>query len=467
MKGCTTWSYRPYRPFLRDMGDIHICRIAPGEDRFHLEWLDMGAEEYEIYYSLRTAWEFHLWGRTQKTECDITDLQRDTDYAFYVAAGDKKSSIRLAHTGTTVGTVVNYLHKEDPYFDFSGNFLCSPSFIRHPDGYLLSSMDVFGKQTPQNLSFIFRSDDDGQTWHYVTDLYPCFWGRLFLHKGDVYMLACSTEYGDLLIGRSTDGGMTFGAPVTLLRGSNGKAGNTGVHKNPQPVVNHCGRVWCTLEWGSWGKGYHAPMVMSCDENADLLNPENWHFTPPVKYDPNWPGLAKGESSGNIEGTLVVAPNGKFYNIMRYDTTRTIPQYGLVMAYEVNTEDPDAPLQYSHTIQFPGNLAKFMIKHDAVSGNYYTIISRITGPVGYSQRKLLSLMASCDLENWDLVTDIYDFRHRPLAGFQYTDFEFEGEDIILLCRVALNEVPNGHDTNFQIFDRIKNFRSIMYKKETDL
>ena len=464
MKGCTTWSYHPYRPFFHEMGDIHICRIAPCEDRIHLEWLDIGAQEYEIYYSLRTAWEFHLWERTRERECDITGLQRDTDYAFYVVADGKKSSVRLAHTGTTVGTVVNYLHREDPFYAFSGSFICSPSFVRHPDGYLLSSMDVFGRDTPQNMTFIFRSDDDGNTWHYVCDLYPCFWGRLFIHRGDVYMLSCSTEYGDVLIGKSEDGGNTFGAPITLLRGSNGKSGNTGVHKNPQPVVSHCGRLWCTLEWGSWGKRYHAPMVMSCDENADLLNPENWHFTPPVRYDPTWPGLAKGVSSGNIEGTLVVAPNGKFYNIMRYDTTKTVPQYGLVMVYEVDTADPDAPLQYSHTIHLPGNLAKFMIKQDSVTGNYYTIISRITGPIGYSQRKLLSLMVSRDLEKWNLVTDIYDFRHRPIAGFQYTDFEFEGDDIIMLCRVALNEAPNGHDSNFQVFDRIPNFRQL---KETEV
>ena len=459
MNGCTAWSYRPYRPFLRDMGDIHICRIAPGKDRIHLEWLDIGAEEYAVYYGKREEPGFHLCVKTQTPQCDLPDLETDADYTFYVAAGKKRSCARMAHTGETVGTVVNYLHKEDPYFDFSGNFLCSPSFIRHPEGYLLSSMDVFGKGTPQNLTIILRSDDDGKTWYYVTDLYPCFWGKLFLHKGDVYMLACSTEYGDLLIGRSKDGGMTFDSPVTLLRGSNGKAGNTGVHKNPQPVVNHCGRLWCTLEWGSWGAGYHAPMVMSCDENADLLDPANWRFTPPVKYDPTWPGVAVGESSGNIEGTLVVAPNGKFYNIMRYDTTKTVPQYGLVMAYEVNTADPDAPLRYSHTIRLPGNLAKFTIKRDPVSGNYYTFISRITGPIGYSQRKLLSLMVSRDLENWNLVTDIYDFRHKIIAGFQYTDFEFERNDIILLCRVSLNEAPNGHDSNYQIFDRISNFRNM--------
>lgn len=461
MKGCTTWSYHPYRPFLRQMGDIHICRIVPGMNSVHLEWLNAGASEYEVYYSEREKNRFKLWERTKNNQCDITGLKPDTDYQFYVVSEHMNSIVRFAHTGETVGTVVNYLHKDDPYYSFSGNFLCSPSFVRHPDGFWLSSMDVFGKNTPQNLTLIFRSDDNGVSWHYITDLYPCFWGRLFLHKGDVYMLSCSTEYGDLLIGRSPDGGISFEAPITLLRGSNGKGGNEGVHKNPQPVVSHAGRLWCTLEWGSWGAGYHAPMVMSCDENADLLDPNNWHFSPPVKYDPDWPGVAKGESTGNIEGTLAVAPDGKFYNIMRYDTTKTEPQYGLVLAYEVNVEDPDAPLTYSHAISLPGNLAKFMIKRDSVSEKYYTIISRITGPVGYSQRKLLSLMVSSDLENWELVTDIYNFKHKPIAGFQYTDFEFDGEDIILLCRVALNEAPNGHDTNYQVFDRIRDFRRIHF------
>lgn len=459
MKGETLWSYQPYRPFLRDMGQIHICRLAPTENAIHLEWLSVGEAEYEVWISLRDAESYTCCGTTEKTEFDICDLPTDTDFSLYVKAGPKESARRLVRTGERVGTVVNYLHKDDPYYDFSGNFICSPSLIRHPDGYLLSSMDVYGRQTPQNLTFIFRSDDDGQTWHYVTDLYPCFWGKLFLHRGELYMLACSTEYGDLLIGKSTDGGRNFSAPVTLLRGSNGKGGNVGVHKNPQPLISHGGRLWGTLEWGSWGAGYHAPMVMSCDEYADLLDPANWHFTPPVPYDSSWPGVAAGPSSGNIEGTLAVAPNGKLYNIMRYDTTKTEPRYGLVLAYEVNTDDPDAPLTYSHAIALPGNLAKFTIKFDVVSQKYYTIISRITQLEGFSQRKLLSLMVSEDLEHWHLVQDIYNFKHKIIAGFQYTDYEFAGEDIIFLCRVALNNAPNGHDSNYQIFDRIPNFRSL--------
>ena len=107
-------------------------------------------------------------------------------------------------------------------------------------------MDVYASGHPQNLTLIFRSDDEGESWYYVSELMPCFWGKLFVHRGELYMLACSTEYGDLLIGKSTDGGRTFGAPVTLLRGSNGKNGSTGVHKNPQNIVHYKGRIYETL-----------------------------------------------------------------------------------------------------------------------------------------------------------------------------------------------------------------------------
>ena len=128
---------------------------------------------------------------------------------MYVESNGKKSRVRLARTGEAVGVVVNYLHPDDRYYGFSGHCLCSPSLVRHPDGFLLSSMDVFEHDGGQCLTLIFRSDDDGQTWHYVSELYPAFWGKMFIHKGELYMTACSTEYADLLIGKSTDGGKTW------------------------------------------------------------------------------------------------------------------------------------------------------------------------------------------------------------------------------------------------------------------
>ena len=203
------------------------------------------------------------------------------------------------------------------------------------------------------------------------------------------------------------------------------------------------------------------MIMSCDENADLMNAQNWHFTPPVPYDPAWPGTAVGKSTGNIEGTLVVFPDGNLYNVMRYGISDAQPSYGLVLAYRVDTDDPDAPLMYSHSIHLPGNHSKFMIRPDPKTERYYTIISRITGHESRNDRNLLSLMVSEDAENWRLVCDLIDRRDQDpqLVGFQYVDFDFDGDDMIWLCRTAMNGARNYHDANYSTFHRLKNFRNI--------
>ncbi len=460
MLGATTWSYAPYRPFFFDEGGLYVCRVAPGEKEICLEWLGNADTEFEVMLRPEGEGEYALTWRGKGRGATIEGLEPDRDYQFFVRGGGEKSAVRLARTGKTVGTVVNYLHPRDPYYSFSGKYLCSPSMVRHPDGYLLSSMDLFDGRSPQNLTLIFRSDDNGATWHYVSELFPCFWGRLMVWRGDVYMIACSTEYGDLLIGRSSDGGRTFSPPTALLRGA-GRTEWAGVHKNPQPMVEYRGRLYGTLEWGAWSQGYHAAMVMSADVNADLLDPASWHFTPPVRYDPAWPGTAEGPSAGNIEGTLAVAPDGGLYNIMRYDMTRCKPNFGRVLAYRVNTDDPDAPLIYSHAVELPGNHSKFTIRQDEKTGRYYAIISRILNRDCAGNRNLLSLMSSQDLVKWDLVCDLIDRRNEDpkMCGFQYVDYMFDGEDLIYLCRTAINRPHNFHDANYQTFHRLKDFRNL--------
>ena len=463
MKGYNLWSFAPYKPLLRNVGDIYICRVVPNDNSIHFEWLDI-CEEYSVFYRKRDNGDFINIGKTKNCEFDITGLDTDTDYEFYVEANQLKSLVRLARTGESVGTVVNYLHPDDTAYSFSGRYLCSPSLVRHPDGFLLASMDVFAGNHPQNLTLIFRSDDEGKTWHYVSELMPCFWGKMFIFANELYMLSCSTEYGDLLIGKSTDGGKTFSTPVCLLRGSNGKNGNNGVHKNPQNVFIHSGRIWNTLEWGNWDNPsfYHAAMVMSCDINDDLMKPENWSFSEPLTYKSAWPGTVQnGWAAGTIEGTLSLSPKGELLNIMRYNIMEGDPPYGLVLAYKVNTLDPDAPLEYSHSIKMPCNNAKFMIKYDEKSKKYYSIVSRIDCEERAFGRNLLSLMCSQNLENWDVVCDLIDKRNEDIkkVGFQYVDFEIEGDDIIFLCRTSINNAHDYHDANYSTFHRIENFRKL--------
>ena len=457
MKGQSTWSYHPYRPLLTDMGDIYITRVVPYEDKIHFEWLG-NTECYSVYYKKRNDENFVHFCDTYECFADITGLESETDHEFYVSCGNKKSRVRLARCGKSVGVVVNYLHPDDTAYIYSGRYLCSPSLVRHPDGHLLASMDLFAGEHPQNLTLIFRSDDDGKTWHYLSELMPCFWGKLFIHKGELYMLSCSTEYGDLLIGKSKDGGKTFSAPVTLLRGSNGKNGNAGVHKNPQNMVYFGGRLYGSLEWGTWkNKKYgHAAMVMSCDENDDLLVPENWSFTEPVPFSHFTKELEDlPMATMTIEGTLTVSPDGRLLDVMRFG------KYNTALAYEVDTKNHEAPLAFSHLMNFSANYSKFMIKFDKVSGYYYSVGTRVYNPEKLRARNLLSLMRSKDLLDWEVVSDLYDYRDQDdeRIGFQYVDFEIEGEDIIFLSRTAFNSAKSFHDSNYSTFHRIENFRNL--------
>lgn len=457
MKAIGTWSHHPYRPLLTDVGDVYICRVVPAETTISFEWLPCGGP-YTVFYKKREDEDFIRFGETADTVCTITGLCPDTDYSFYVAVGEKKSRVRLARCGKSVGTVVNYLHPDDECYAFSGRYLCSPSLVRLPNGTLLASMDVYAHAHPQNLTLIFRSEDDGTTWHHLSELMPCFWGSLFWHKDALYMLSCSTEYGDLQIGRSDDGGKTFSAPVALLRGSNGKNGNCGAHRNPQNILSYNGRLYASLEWGAWAnKAYgHAAMMMSCDENANLLDPESWHFTPPVKFDvfaPELEGLPQNIMT--IEGTPVLAPDGRLLNVMRFG------KYQKALCYEVNTTDPDASLTYAGLIDFPANYSKFMIKTDPVTGDYYSIGTRVYDPERTSARDLLSLLRSRDLVHWEVVCDLFDYRgiDQKHIGFQYVSFQIEGDDILYLCRTALNGAHSYHDSNYSTFHRIKNFRQM--------
>jgi len=457
MKAHKEWSYAPYRPLFFEVGEIYICRVAPLETSISFDWLPLEEDSdalYSIYITKRNLEQFTFVGTTKENTYTISNLEEDSEYEFYVECGTKKSRTRLARCGKSFGTVVNYVHPEDKCYDFAGYCPANPTMIRCPEGYLLVSMDLYGCNYPQNLTLIYRSDDNGKTWYYVNELFPCYWGKLFLYNGEIYMLSVSTEYGDLLIGKSTDGGKTFGEPTVLLGGSNGKHGEMGVHKCPQPVVEFNGRIWETLEWGSWGRGYHAAMVMSAPIGSDLLDADSWSFSEPVKYNPDWEGLPKGNSRGNIEGNLI-AIGDKLYNIMRYEMGNLEPNYGLAMVYEVDTECPENPIVYKKCIEFPGNHAKFEIKYDTKTKKYYSIVSRIWEPSAHWKRCLLSLLVSEDCEHWEVLEDIMDMRDEDpdKFGFQYTDFMIEDDKILYVCRTAMNGAENFHNTNYIIFGTI--------------
>lgn len=458
MRAVNSWSYERYRPAVHEDDRIYINRTVPEDGKIRI--YHDGGEGSEVFYRRKDSeggWSRMLSAPDQVV---IVGLENEVDYEYYIRNEDRESLHGFARPGSVPGTVVNYLSMFDPKYKFSGRYLCTPCILSHPDGYLLASMDVYEKGAPQNLTLIFRSDDNGENWYHLSELFPCFWGTLFLHRGEVYMIGTSTEYGDLLVGKSSDGGKTWPPPTVLLRGACNRSG-PGWHKSSGHVTEHRGRLWCAIDYGSHVSGGHASSLASVPADSDILNPCEWTFTEPLPYAPSWPGATVGDTRGFIEGNAIPAHDGKLYNFLRYNIDKGTPNHGLAGMLCADTDNPEAPLSFYKFIPFPGNHSKFDVLRDDATGKYYSIVSRIYSTDLPKARNLLSLLSSPDLENWELVCDLIDYRdHDPMYfGFQYVSFIICGDDILFLSRTAANGAHTYHDSNYITFHRIKNFREL--------
>ncbi len=480
MKGITGWGYRPYRPAYNTTEALNpfVVRIAPHETWFEAEFLDNGKPESAHvvrYREMGSNLEEKVLPPGETT-FRVENLKENTDYEFTVERTDGTSSGRLRYVKTgevpggrqgEPGGIVNYLHPNDDVYAFSGKALCSPSFTKLDNGVLLASMDVFAGDYPQNLTLIYRSDDGGKNWRYVTDLFPCYWGTLFTHKGRLYMQSCSTEYGDILIGESKDEGQTWSKPVRLFVGSSSNKA-AGWQRTPMPITRYNHRLWVSVDYGAWVEGGHSVGVLSIDEDDDLLVSENWHCTELIKFDSKWDGAPQARKAGALEGSLlegsvVVTPENELMNIMRIGLIGCRPDHGVACAFHVDGNNPDAPMTFHSFINIPsGRNSTTFIVYDDVSGYYVAIGNVCVDPKTPGQRNVLALEYSKDLKNWKIARLLLDYRAEKAGdvGFQYIYFIFDGEDILYLSRTSLNGARNYHDANYSVMHRVKTFRNLL-------
>lgn len=454
MKNVQSWSYPRYLPLHEKarMRAPYICRIAPFADGFGFDFTDSAKDaNYRLIWRERDFEDLHTVDLASRSG-EVRGLECGRDYAFRVERDDGVSSTeRLVRTGEVPGTVVNYLHPDDPEYAFSGRFLCSPSLIRLENGDLLASMDLYAGGAPQNLTLIYISHDDGATWTHHAELFPCFWGKMFLSGGALYMLGCSTEYGDVLIGRSDDGGKTWTNPTVLLRGGC-HARQVGWHRAPMPVLIKDGRVMTDVQYGAWSEKVFCDAVLSAPADSDLLCAENWVCTELFDAREHISPLPE-KIWGGIEGNVIETPDGRIIDFLRFaDKTALILNY--------DPCDPEAEPTLDSVIDFPATASKFNIVFDDVTKKYYAIVSYALDEP-QTKRNLLSLICSPDLIKWELCEHLIDRRYDDIkeVGFQYVDFFIEGEDILYLCRTAVNGANSFHNSNFTTFHRIKNFREV--------
>lgn len=470
MKGITGWNYRPYIPadLMKKEGCMpYVCRLAPHENDFEIEVLDNGAPEAGHTVKVRIMGTDHEWREVPMTgnTVKIADLQAYCDYEFIVErAGNPacRSALRFVRTGFYPDTMVHYNHPKDDIYAFSGRYLCDPTFVRVPSGALVAAMDIYAADYPQNMEILFRSEDNGKTWRYLCDLFPAYWGTLFMHRGVLYMLAVSTENGHLLIGASYDEGANWTKPVLLFTGGNTQR-SRGFQRQPMPIIVHKGRIMTNIEYGSWNAPTRYGIgILSAPEDADLLEPASWTLSDFTHYDPSWPGSPKGGTIALLEGSLFEAADGKLINLLRMQINDSDPSYGKACLLEVDPDDPEAAPRFCSIIDMPtGANSRTHILQDPVGGKYWGIGNLVTAEDPKANRTIMALTVSDDGYNWSTAKILQDYSHLnpEEVGFQYISFIFDGEDILYLSRTAFNQAHNYHDANCQTFGVVKNFREL--------
>jgi hypothetical protein len=367
------------------------------------------------------------------------------------------ASVTAADSLVPPGVVIDFSPAKDK------QYIGSPSIAILPDGSYVASHDFFSPGNQGDRTLVFRSTDRGQSWQRAADLKGQWWSGLFVHREKLYLMGTSQAYGQCVIRRSDDGGRTWTEP---------RDGKSGVllaegkyHTSSVPVVVHAGRLWRAMEDGGgpggWGSHFRA-FVLSAPEEADLLNAANWTATNRLGRDPSW---LDGQFGGWLEGNSVVTPRGTIVDILRVDT-KTQPEKAAIV--EVSADGRELKFDPARGfIDFPGGAKKFSIRYDDKSQHYWSLVNWVprehAAEIAPRTRNTVALVRSPDLRKWDVRSILLYHPDTKFHGFQYADWQFDGDDMVAAIRTAFDEpdgqAHNQHDANYLTFHRWPRFREL--------
>ncbi|UCD52982.1 MAG: exo-alpha-sialidase [Phycisphaerales bacterium] len=365
------------------------------------------------------------------------------------------------------GVVINYIPAS------SRIYIGSPGIAVLPNGHYIAKHDEFGPGSTEHqeaITQVFLSTDRGATWSHRAIVKGMYWASVFVHRRRLYLMGTSRNHGDTIISRSMDGGKTWSIPKDrtsgiLLTGAK-------YHCAPVPIAIHRGRIWRGMEDamgpGNWGDHFRA-FMMSAPVDADLLDADSWTSSNRIGRDPKW---LNGKFGGWLEGNAVITPDGHVVDMLRVDYSPNGGKAAVIAISEdgqTATFDPDTGF-----VDFPGGAKKFTIRFDPTSKMYWTlsnpILPRHKDPSAGRVRNAVALMRSSDLRQWEMRCVVLYHPDVDKHGFQYLDWLFEGDDMIVASRTAYGTGETAahrqHDANYLTFHRIGNFRGLTLRDSAD-
>jgi hypothetical protein len=166
---------------------------------------------------------------------------------------------------------------------------------------------------------------------------------------------------------------------------------------------------------------------------------------------------------------VVTPEGTIVDILRVEHP---PQGNYAARVEISADGKKATFDpRGGFLTFPGGSKKFTIRYDPQSRLYWTLSNPVLDPhkrvrKSGTVRNALALMCSADLQTWTVRSIVLYHPDVAKHGFQYADWLFEGDDLLVASRTAFDDGLGGahtqHDANYLTFHRVKGFRELTPK-----
>lgn len=325
------------------------------------------------------------------------------------------------------GIVVNHIPA------LTKTFIGSPSICILPNGDYVASHDHFGPGSTHNelgLTAIFKSTNKGRTWEKTSEINGQFWSNLFVHENKLYIMGTDKQYGNFVIRRSDDDGISWTSPT---ESANGLLLQGEYHTAPMPIIEYSGRLWRAMENAksdtrAWGKRFSA-MMISAPSDSDLLNGKNWTSTNSLPYDSTF---LDGKFVGWLEGNAIVTPESKVINILRVETSE--PGCDMCAVVKIRSDGTFATFdKNTGFMEFKGGSTKFNIRYDKKSKHYWTISNfakqEFSHLIAARVRNTLVLKSSSDLKNWTVHKILLEHPDVEKHGFQYVDWQFDGPDIV--------------------------------------
>lgn len=355
-------------------------------------------------------------------------------------------------------------------------FFHDPGMTRTPAGTLIVAGPEWYRPTNAERYVeadrklrIARSTDGGATWTETTPL-PFQEGTPFVLDGRLYMFVQKRSHIDFTLVESTDDGVTWSDPVTVLEGT--------MWSISLPRVVHDDYVYWAVDTDIDEQHYQGKAMARLDRGGSVMDPASWSLSN-IVHEPELPGSLTRTLHPNTgwrqplswlePNTVEVGGKIRVFTRCVIDSQCT-PNIAAVLDYDPERHE----LSFTQFAGWPGGQLKFYILDDRPSGLYWMLSNLSTNSQNLipwdpearkrtsgwlsDERRWLFLHYSLDCLNWFPAGCAARWPDDFTKSFMYPSAVVDGNDIVFLSRTS-RDSRDRHDADLCTVHRIRDFRSL--------